>query len=54
MLAGDVLVMLGGDDMRDLRVFSEKLKTFEPGQSVRARYIRDGVQTEVDIELVER
>jgi len=39
---GDILVRLAGEDLEDLRAFSDVLKKLEPGQEVEATVLRDG------------
>jgi len=39
---GDILMRLAGEDLEELRAFSDVLKKLEPGQEVEATVLRDG------------
>ena len=54
MTAGDVLLSLDGNEIDSLRAFSNLLKSLQPGQTVRARWSRDGSAMEADVKLAER
>ena len=48
---GDVILRLDKQDIRDLRAFSEFLKTLQPGQEVEAEVLRDGVEIKVRVKV---
>ena len=52
--AGDVLVELGGSSMTNLSVFSDKLKTFSPGDTVKIVVVRRGERIEKMVKLSQR
>lgn len=52
--AGDVLIELDGEEIVDLRGFSDLLKTFEPGDTVEAVVLRDGREVIAEVTLVAR
>ena len=52
--AGDILLALDGEAIASLRAFSNMLKALEPGQSVKARYAREGREAEVTVTVVAR
>lgn len=54
ILAGDVLVRLDGQDIPDLRAFSEFLKTLEPGRTVEATVVRDGTRISLKVVVEQR
>jgi hypothetical protein len=52
--AGDVVTAIDGQEIDGLAEFSEMLKQYDPGDTVKASGIRDGNNYEVDMELVAR
>ena len=54
LLAGDVLIRLDGRDVADLRAFSELLRGYEPGRTVQATVLRDGVEQTMSVTLAAR
>ena len=52
--AGDILIELDGQDVDDLRAFSNLLKTFQPGQTVEAVVIRGEEEVIAEVTLVAR
>jgi hypothetical protein len=52
--AGDVLVAMDGKPVADLKIYSDLLKTFSPGQTVSLTIQRDGAQQQVEVALAQR
>ncbi|MEM9167978.1 MAG: M20/M25/M40 family metallo-hydrolase [Planctomycetota bacterium] len=52
--AGDVLVSVGGEDIADLRAFSQYLRTLEPGEEVIATVRRGDEMFEMDVRVEAR
>jgi hypothetical protein len=52
--AGDVLVRIEGQELADLRGYSDVLKTLEPGQTVTAAVLRAGEELEVSVTVEAR
>ena len=52
--AGDVLVRIEGQELADLRGYSDVLKTLEPGQTVTATVLREGEELEVSVTVEAR
>jgi hypothetical protein len=52
--AGDVLLRIEGQELADLRGYSDVLKTLEPGQTVTATVVRDGEELEVSVTVEAR
>jgi len=48
---GDVIVRMHGQDVKDLRGYSQILGTLEPGQTVDVVYTRDGSETTVTVQV---
>ncbi|NJM06546.1 PDZ domain-containing protein [Candidatus Gracilibacteria bacterium] len=51
---GDVLVRLGGEEIADLRAFSERLKTLSPGDAVRVTVQREGRELSLEVTVTGR
>ena len=54
LVAGDILVSIGGDPLPNLKAYSELLKRHKPGDVVRVRWSRDGKEQEADVTLAAR
>ena len=54
LLAGDVLIRINDDEVKDLRSYSNILKTLEPGQQVRATVLREGEEVALDVTVEPR
>jgi membrane-associated protease RseP (regulator of RpoE activity) len=54
LLAGDVLVELNGEQMPDLRAYSDALKRLSAGDRVRLTYLRAGERKTVEVEAAAR
>jgi aminopeptidase N len=54
LLEGDIIVRLGGQDIANLKEYSDALKTHQPGDTVELTYLRDGAENTVSITLGER
>jgi len=52
--AGDILRKVAGKETKDLKTFSEILKSLEPGELVMILFERDGELYEVSAEVIER
>jgi len=52
--AGDRLLILNDQPVRDLRGYSELLKKLKPGQKVLLKIVRAGKTIEIEVELGER
>ena len=52
--AGDVLVRIEGQELVDLRGYSDVLKTLEPGQTVTATLLRAGEELEISVTVEAR
>ncbi len=52
--AGDVIVRIGDTEIADLRVFSNLLKTLQPGDAITITFTRDGVERVVTARVVTR
>ncbi len=52
--AGDVLIELDGEEVLDLRGFSDQLKTLQPGDQVEAVVLRDGKEIIAEVTLAAR
>ncbi len=51
---GDVIIKLGQFTVKNLREYSDALKTFEPGNVVDLIYLRDGRENNTKIELISK
>ena len=51
---GDVLLALDGKEIADLKAYSAMLRELSPGQAVKLRLRRDGVEQEVGVTVVQR
>ena len=49
--AGDILMKLNGVDLTDLKVYTNELKKYKPGESVVFMILRDGKEMEVPVVL---
>ncbi len=49
--AGDILMKLNGVDLTDLKVYTNELKKYKPGESVVFMILRDGKEKEVPVVL---
>ena len=54
LVAGDVLIRIAGQEVTDIRGFSEILKTLQPGQTVKATVQRGEEEITADVTVVER
>ncbi|MEO8444843.1 MAG: M20/M25/M40 family metallo-hydrolase, partial [Gammaproteobacteria bacterium] len=54
MLAGDVLVGLGGTAVTDLGGFNQLLRNYKPGDRVSVEWTRSGVKQRAEVELAAR
>ncbi len=54
LLEGDIIVRLGGQDIANLKEYSDALKAHQPGDTVDLTYLRDGAENTVSITLGER
>ena len=51
---GDIITAVNGDEVVDLRSYSNMLKQFAPGDEIEVTYTRDGAQQTTRLTLEER
>jgi S1-C subfamily serine protease len=54
LLAGDVIVELGGRPVKDLYTYSDALYAHQPGELVQIGYLRGGVRHTTSVTLATR
>ncbi len=54
LLAGDIITALDGKEVKDLMEYSNALKTYQPGDVVKMKVLRDGKEKLISITLGER
>ena len=53
-MAGDTLLSIDGEEVTDLRTYSQILRTLEPGQTVEAGVMREGEEVVLQVTVEER
>jgi len=51
---GDIIIAVNETAVTDMRTYSEALKQLDPGDAIRVRFLRDGVEKTMDTQVTER
>jgi S1-C subfamily serine protease len=51
---GDIIIAVNETAVSDMRSYSEALKALDPGDEIRVRFLRDGVEMTLQTQVTER